>query len=282
LPSSLNTTVGVGWQLNSVTSLDVDYVNTLGRNQIGTIDLNLPPTGRVNAANPRPVPQFAQVLALQNYVTSTYNALQMQLRTRVRGANSLQVSYTFSKQRIDGVDFFNTLRGTQRTPQEKGDHVLDTPHNVSVSASTALPFDIQLSGIVRALSGPPYRVQAGPDLDGDNVAQGDRPVGLPPTVGRGDVEDQLGLINTFRQSINLQPIEAERLDLKEYFTVDLRATKAFQLRGARRLEVFLETFNLTNKVNFSGYNGNMNTNSFLIPTSARPSRQVQWGVRFAF
>ncbi len=282
LPSSLNTTVGFGWQLNAVTSLDVDYVNTLGRNQIGTIDLNLPATGRLGAANPRPVPQFAQVLALQNYVTSRYDALQMQLRTRVRGANSLQVSYTFSKQRIDGVDFFNTLRGTQRTPQEKGDHVLDTPHNLSVSASTVLPWGIQFSAIVKALSGTPFRVQAGPDLDGDNVAQGDRPTGLPPTIGRGDVEAQLSLVNAFRQSINLQPIDAARLDLTKYFTVDLRATKAFRLGAERRLEVFLETFNLTNHVNLSGYNGNMNTNSFLIPTSARPARQLQWGLRFSF
>ena len=50
----------------------------------------------------------------------------------------------------------------------------------------------------------------------------------------------------------------------------------------QRIEVFLETFNLTNQVNYSGYNGNMNTNSFLIPSSARPARQVQWGVRFSF
>jgi hypothetical protein len=265
-----------------VTSLDVDYVNTLGRHQIGTLDLNLPETGRLSASNPRPVPQFAQVLALQNYVTSRYNALQMQLRTRVRGANSLQVSYTLSKQHLDGVDFFNTMRGTQRTPQEKGDHVLDTPHNLSVSASTVLPFGIQFSGIVKALSGTPFRVQAGPDLDGDNVPQGDRPMGLPPTIGRGDVDGQLALVNTFRQSIGLQPIDASRLDLFEYFTVDLRATKAFHLRADQRLEVFLETFNLTNKVNLSGYNGNMNTNSFLIPSSARPARQVQWGLRFSF
>ena len=46
LPSSLNTTAGFGWQLNKVTSLDVDYVNSLGRDQIGLIDLNLPAPAR--------------------------------------------------------------------------------------------------------------------------------------------------------------------------------------------------------------------------------------------
>ena len=282
LPSSLNSTAGFGWQLNKVTSLDVDYVNSLGRNQIGLVDLNLPVSGAVSAANPRPVPQFAQVLSMENYVTSTYNALQMQLRTRVRGANSLQVSYTFSKQKIDGVDFFSTLRGTQRTPQEAGDHPLDTPYNLSVSASTVLPFDIQLSGIAKALSGPPFKVQAGPDLDGDGVATGDRPRGLPPTIGRGDVDGQLALVNTFRQSIGLQPVDASRLGLFPYFTFDMRATKAFRFADRQRVEVFLETFNLTNHVNFSAYNSNMNTNSFLIATTARPARQIQWGLRYSF
>jgi hypothetical protein len=52
-----------------------------------------------------------------------------QLPEGVRGANNLQVSYTLSKQILDGVDFFNTVRGTQRTPQEKGHHVLDTTHS---------------------------------------------------------------------------------------------------------------------------------------------------------
>jgi hypothetical protein len=282
LPSSLNSSVGFGWQLNRVTSLDVDYVNTLGRDQIGLVDLNLPAAGPVNAANPRPVPQFAQVLSMENYVTSTYNALQMQLRTRVRGANSLQVSYTLSKQQLNGVDFFSTLRGTQRTPQEKGDHPLDTPHNLSISASTVLPYDIQFSGIAKALSGPPLKVQAGPDLDGDGVATGDRPPGLPPAIGRGDVAQQLSLINAFRQSIGLQPIDATRLDLFTYFTLDLRATKVFPFAGHHRMEVFLEAFNLSNHVNLSGYNGNMNTSSFLIPSSARPARQIQWGLRYSF
>jgi len=63
---------------------------------------------------------------------------------------------------------------------------------------------------------------------------------------------------------------------------DMRATKAFPFADHHRMEVFLETFNLTNHVNLSGYNGNMNTTSFLIPSSARPARQIQWGLRYSF
>jgi hypothetical protein len=282
LPYALGTTFGAGWQMTPVTSLDVDYVDTRGNHQLGFTDLNLPASGRVSATNPRPSPQFTQVLAMQNYTKSWYYALQTQLRTRVRGSNNLQVSYTLSKNILDGVDFFNTLRGTQRTPQEKGYHVLDTLHNLSVSASTDLPWDVQVSGIVRALTGSPRKIQAGIDLDGDGSLTGDRPQGLSPTIGRGDVDEQLRRINEFRASINLPAIGRGLLNLDHYFTVDLRGTKAFHLARDHRAEVFLEAYNLTNHVNYSGLNTNMNTAAFLIRTSARPARQIQWGVRYSF
>ena len=46
LPKACNKTVGVGWQINSVTSLDVDFVHDYAFDQFGTTDRNLPPTGR--------------------------------------------------------------------------------------------------------------------------------------------------------------------------------------------------------------------------------------------
>ena len=147
---------------------------------------------------------------------------------------------------------------------------------------TVLPFGVQVSGIAKALSGAPFKVQAGADLDGDGVATGDRPRGLPPTIGRGDVSGQLALINAFARPSTCRPSQPEQLDLFPYFTLDVRATKAFSFAAHHRVEVFLETFNLTNHVNRSGYNGNMNTASFLIPSSARPARQIQWGLRYAF
>ena len=285
LPSGYNTTGGFEWQLNRVTSLDVDYINQLGRNQIGIIDENQPAAGPISPSNPRPISQFAQVAVLRNYVTSRYNALELQLRTRVRGANSLQVSYTFSRQHLEGVDFFSTFRnfGPGRIPQDVGEHPLDTPNNLSVSGSAVLPWSIQVSGIVKWLSAPPFTVNAGLDLNGDGLRD-NTPLGLPPWIGRGDVTGQLGIVNSFRQSLGLQPVPATLLDLDRwrYFSVDMRATKAVRLSDRRRLEVFLETFNLTNHVNLMGSNGNINTNSFLIPSSARPARQIQWGARYSF
>jgi hypothetical protein len=282
LPYSLNTTAGIGWQLNPVTSLDVDYVHNVGKNQLGSTDLNLPASGAISASNPRPVARFSQVGVLTNFSESWYDALEVQLRTRVRGTDSLQISYAYSKSTLDGVTFYSTFRGTERTPREKGMNPTDTPHNLSVAASTSLPWDIHLSGVFRAISGGPLGVSAGVDLDGDLNTQNDRPAGLEPTVGRGNVDEQLSLINAFRASRGLAPVSAELLKPDPILNLDLRLTKAFQLGGNRRIEAFLEAYNVTNYVTLTGGTGNMSSSSFLIRTGARDARQVQWGARYSF
>lgn len=282
LPYSLNTTVGAGWQLNSVTSLDVDYVHGYATHQLGTTDRNLPATGRVSAANPRPIARFSQVNVMENFSTSWYDALETQLRTRVRGTDSLQISYTLSRSLLDGVDFYSTFRGTQRTPQEKGYNATDSRHNLTAAASTRLPWGFHLSGILKAISGGPRGVQSGLDLDGDLVSNGDRPVGLPPKIGRGNVEEELRIINEFRTARGLAPIPKELLKLDPIVTLDLRLTKSFPLGGSRQLQVFLESYNTTNYVSFMGGNNNINNRSFFIRTGARDARQVQWGARYVF
>ena len=93
---------------------------TYGKHQLGTTDLNLPASGadqrRQSAAGAAVQP--GGVLA--NFSKSWYDALEVQLRTRVRGTDSLQISYAYSKSTLDGVTFYSTFRGTERTPREKG------------------------------------------------------------------------------------------------------------------------------------------------------------------
>ena len=201
----------------------------------------------------------------------------------MRGANNLQISYTLSRSWLDGVDFYSTVRGTQRTPQESGFNTTDTRHNLTVAASASLPWEFQVSGIAKFVSGFPIgRIQAGIDLDGDGNTSGDRPAGLPPRVGRGDVDRELRIINDFRRSLNLAPIDASLLRLNMTRVLDLRVTRNLTLPGARRMELFLEVFNVPNFVDLMGGNNNMNVSSFLVRTAARDARQIQWGARYVF
>ena len=286
LPYALNTTAGVGWQINDVSALDVDYVHSYADHQVGLTDRNLPPSG---PANPRPVQQLGQVLTLENYSRSWYDALESQFRTQFGSRATVHASYTLSRSYLDGVDFFLTTRGTQRTPHERGYNPSDQRHNLTIAGTLTMPWSIELSGVARLISGSPIKVQSGVDLDGDTIITGDLPAGIPITVGRERVAETLAAINAFRASRNLLSLNDSLLELNPYRSVDLRVTKAVRAGGSRRVEIFMEGFNVTNHVNFRPPLGNppnagasIIAPAFLVRTAARDARQMQWGLRYVF
>jgi hypothetical protein len=71
----------------------------------------------------------------------------------------------------------------QRTPHERGYNPSDQRHNLTLAGTVGLPWSMQLSGILKLISGSPVKVQAGGDLDGDQSPIGDLPDGIPITVG---------------------------------------------------------------------------------------------------
>jgi hypothetical protein len=292
-PYQRTATGGVGWQVTSTTSLDADVVHSYMPNAMGGADLNLPASGAISAANPRPVSTLGRVV-VQNLpnTKSWYDALELQARQRVRGGNSLQLSYTLSRSLMDGVGREATTRSLQRASLEAfartgrsfeyGYNPIDTRHNLAISASFALPWGVQASGIGRVISGEPVAANAGLDLDGDTINV-DRPVGLPPTVGRGNLQEQLSIINAYRATLNLAPFTIDRVKVKAPAkSIDLRVTKSVTLGGARRIELFAEAFNLTNFVNVTGGATNIRLDSFNVGTGAQDARQMQWGARYTF
>jgi hypothetical protein len=288
-PYALNTTIGAGWQVSPTTMVDVDYIHSYANHQTGSTDVNLPPSGAVSATNPRPVANFNQVTMVENFTKSWYDAVETLVRSQIGSRGSLQASYTLSRSYLDGVDFFTTMRGTQRTPHERGYNPSDQRHNLTVAGTVALPWSIQISGILKRISGSPTKVQAGRDLDGDFSPIGDLPDGIPITVGRERVDESLVAINAFRTSRGVAPIERSLLALDPYRTLDVRLTKSFTIRRDRRVDLLIEGFNITNHVNFRPPFGNppgagvpMIAPAFLVRTNAHAARQIQWGVRYAF
>jgi len=287
-PYALNTSTGVGWEIGRTASIDIDYVHSAANHQTGTTDVNLPASGAVSAANPRPVSTLAQVGMVENFTRSWYDALEAQIRSRLGSRAWWRASYALSRSYLDGVDFFLTMRGTQRTPHEIGYNPSDQRHNLTVAGAVDLGWSIQASGIVKLISGSPAKIQAGIDLDGDQSQIGDLPAGLPITVGRAGVDESLAAINAFRAARSLAPIDRTLLRLDPYRTVDVRVMRTFHL-GARRLSLLLEGFNVLNAVNFRPPAGNppgagvpMNAPGFLVRTTARDARQIQWGLRLQF
>ena len=217
----------------------------------------------------------------------------MQVRQRVSGGNNLQVSYTFSRAMLDGCSgvCISGLRAFQRESvalfNETGRSLeysynpTDSRHNLAISASVALPFEIQVSGIGRFISGSPRSATCGCDLDGDGI--NDRAPDTGRTIGRGDLEAQLEAINAFRRSRNLGPLTMDQIEvLPAAKNLDLRVTKRFGIGEGRSIEFFAEAFNITNVVNVIGQGDNYLLPTWDLPTGAQDARQIQWGARFSF
>ena len=295
MPYQRTATVGVGWRVTGSTGLDLDYVHSHMPNAYAGEDHNLPATGPISATNPRPVPTLGRVVmaGLPN-TRSWYDALEMQVRQRVRGANSLQVSYTLSRALLDGCSgvCISGIRAFQRESiaqlnttgrsLEYGYNPTDSRHNLAISASVALPAGLQLSGIARVISAPPLVANCGGcDIDGDTIA--DRAPGTALTIGRGDLDKQLAAINAFRASRNLAALTLNQIGIPPPAkNIDVRLTKQLNVGNGRRMELFAEAFNITNFVNTTGQGQNALLPTFNVPTGAQDARQVQWGLRYSF
>lgn len=296
LPYSLNSTAGFGWRVNNWSSLNVDVIHDHTFGEVGATDANLPAAGALSASNPRPVPRFTQVEITVNNGQAWYDAIEIQYAARTKGLENLSVSYTYSKSFLDAVTFYNQFSGTDRTPDNRGYNPTDTPHNLSVAfTTTPLPGQFLLSGVFRGLSTGPFGVSGGFDLDGDGNIQNDRPKGLPVTVGHGDVEAQLALINAFRANpcsfaypgvaCSARPqaaITKDLLNLVPLLDLNLRLTRVFSLTGSQKMELFFEGYNILNHVTWTGGTTAMTSAALFVRTGALDARQLQWGARFRF
>ncbi len=128
-------------------------------------------------------------------------------------------------------------------------------------------WDIQLSGAFRYLTGSPWNIQAGSDVNGDTN-------------------------NVDRPTINGIHVERNSERQPDYWTVDLRIGKPFKIGDVGDILIFAECFNLTDEANWSVPTNNMSwgsanrstpsSASFGQETTPGTPRTFQFGIRFDF
>jgi hypothetical protein len=120
-----------------------------------------------------------------------------------------------------------------------------------VNASTRLPFDVLVAGVVWARSGVPWSVApVSTTLDAD------------PFFDR------------------TEPRNARRGD--GFFSLDLRLAKSIRVGRHATVTPFGELFNATNAVNYIGYVNTPGAAQFGQPTAALEPRRAQFGFRVDF
>ena len=131
---------------------------------------------------------------------SWYDALEMQVRQRVRGANNLQVSYTLSRvddRRLLGRRVHAAVAAARSRCRARLDRAgrSSTATTRSTRATTwrspprsSCRHAFSSAGSLASISGEPVSANTGLDLDGDTI-KSIGPPACPVTVGRGDTAE---------------------------------------------------------------------------------------------
>ena len=223
----------------------------------------------------------------ENINQSTYQELLFHLERRA-GLATFQATYTLASAYgwgggVEGnggggatpMPSFN--QDNIYGPGEWGPALQDERHRVVLSGVFNLPWGVQPSPIFQYSSARPYNLTAGSDCNKDGV-NNDYAFMNPSTgaFAKG-CTTAAGFVQV--------PINYKRGS--PIYTLDLRVTKFFNFGEVRKLGVFAEFYNLTNRANFANqYNGNSLSATFLQPTGLAAgipnSRQMQLGARFIF
>jgi hypothetical protein len=255
-------------------SVTVGYSSLRGRKIIMSRNINVPTLTAAEAAARgianlgRPNPNFGNISQYQSIGDSWFNGLTVSLASRGALWGETRVSYTLSRAVDDaGNAFFSTPQDAGNVLADKGPSDNDQRQRLVVSGSIGAGRSawlsralggIQFGYLVSVSTGLPVNPVTGTDRNNDTTIN-DRPVGM----GR----------NSFRQ--------------RGSSTVDLRASRAFQVGGSHKVEALLEVFNALNRLNVVNVNNTFGTGVDPLPafgrvTVAGDPRQVQFGIKWSF
>ena len=306
--------VSVQRQLGGRREVDVAYVGSRGSNLIGARDINQAAASPL-PVNPRPVPQFADIVALESRGSSLYNSLQITLRQRLSSGLSVLSSYTLGKSTDDQSNFFSSA-GDPNFPQdsndptaERGRSNFDVRHRFSLSFLYELPFgtgrrfladrgwlsrlleDWQLAGIVTLQSGRPFTVALLPELDNSNTGfaalgfgANDRPNLVGDPTGADPSATQWFNTGAFATPPfgSFGTVGRNTLEGPGFQNVNLALLKHLPVGPDARLQFRLEAFNLFNRVNYDLPDGFLGSPTFGRILSAGAPRRLQLGLKLLF
>ncbi len=320
-PYSMQWNFGVQRELNSSTTVDVNYVGSGSRrlNVGGYYNTALTP-GPGDPQARAPFPYIAPTFYDRSIGNGSYNALQVELNKRYSNGLAYQVAYTYSKSIDEGSSGWFGVEGQSLTDPynvagSRGPSGFDLRHTLSVNMLYQIPVghgrystkngvldyivgNWQINNIFTARSGVPFNVYYGAsDLaNTGNVswAQYDRAnlVGDPHS-GSCPSGSPVGSVNCiFNTSAFSVPAQytfgnsgRDAFRSPSFWNLDTSIFRQFPFWGeGRRIEFRAEAFNLFNTV-ILGTPGNdiSNASSFgKANSTANSPRQLQLGAKIIF
>jgi hypothetical protein len=279
-----------------------------------------PVTANIDAR--RPDPRWSDVLEIASNSNAYYDAAQVSLEKRLSRGVSFRAVYTFSKSMDLGGDFTATASSLEpsaetgartsefvsRASDRKGPSLFDTPHNLTLSYTFALPSvghitgwtglllrDWDVSGVTIFQSGLPWQARTadGPGWGNVDGVLNDRPNLLNPAllgVSFDHPDRSAALLRTgdFDTRIpagasgSLGP-NVFRGDGAHVWNVSIGKSLRVQRWGEAAFEFRTVFLNLFNQAQFAPPGGNLAGSVFgRIRETVHPGRATQFSVRARF
>jgi hypothetical protein len=255
IPYTFQSSVGLERQLQKSLTLTANYYYTRGVNLFRSRDVNapLPPL-----FGPRPDPNFSLVRRIESTGRQTGHSFELGLRGNITPFFNGMVQYVFGHARNDtnGIGAFPANSFDLTGEWGRADFDVRNRFNLLGTIKAGKYFN--LGAGLTLNSGAPYTIITGDDENKDSLTL-ERPAGVGRNTKQGPGLAQL----------------------------DLRWSREFKLNKQKKDEglsmtVGLNALNVTNRVNFAGYVGNLSSPFFGQAVAARPARRLQLSLQLAF
>ena len=276
-------TAGISQALTSALAIHVDGVYNRMTKIPMAIDIN-PRSGGTTGV--RPMPQFARVLQTQPIGDMNYKALLVRLEKRLDRNYMYMISYTLANTQgtVNNIGPSSTVTDSAHLEYDLGPNNSDRRHTLVASGSFLLPSDVTVGAVFSYRSTMPFSAIAGIDLNGDAAILTDYVPGTTRNVfNRGNDAQAMAFVNAWRATNNLPALPVSQINTNEYYSLDIRASKAIRLPSSRKVEVIAQVFNLLNRKNLlPAWQTNALSPAFGAIPSAANMRQAEVALRFTF
>ncbi len=276
--------------------LSLLYVFESGTGLLRSRNLNAPAPG-----TGRPDPAQGNVWQVESGARSTRHVVRANLallRPASRTRLVLSYAWTHAVNESDGP--FDLPAESLDLAAERGPAGDDIRHRLTALVGLRLPKGLRLDATVRGSSGAPYDVTTGRDENGDGVSN-DRPAGLGRDAARGGARWDVGARASWSRAFGPpRDPDAPRPrgprgggsggGLGEGGEGPGLGGGGFGggrggaegADGRRSVTVYLQGYNVFNRLNPASYVGVVSSPLFGQPTSAQPSRRVEIGATVSF
>ncbi len=275
--------------LGGARSLNVGYQYVRGKNLLMSVNRNVATCVAAGTNNGcRPNSAYRNNSQYSSVAQSAYHGLHLSFVQRPTTWSSLRLTYTLSKSMNNvGEAFFSSpidptdiMRDWARSDDDQRHRlVVNGTVNTSMAPGSRawehITHGFQLSGMLQFYSSPPFNITSGV-------------TSLQGTTGRPLANGATSAANFDVRSVEV--ISRNDGIGSDFFTLNLRLSRAFRLTNDIKLEALVEGFNVTNRVNNLTRNTNFGSGSYPTNpistfnqiTAVGDPRTFQFGARLTF